>query len=117
MAKKLSMEQKVFNLAVRGLARQGFKRCTQDGRCVLLNDSGERCALGWVVPRSALRVGERYTARIQRFWGARVVNDPVSSFLSKLGHVHDRSLTPGDMRSGLRGFAERHGLSTEGLPL
>ena len=102
--------QEMFDLAVRGLRSQGFRRAvTRDGACNYLTSDGLRCAWGWVdtplrgQPGTVLTLAEKGIGLAGKLsaedrWWAR-----------ELQRCHDDA-PDGCLEAELRKFCKRHGL-------
>lgn len=115
--------QEWFELAVRGLAGQGWERSISEGgdACLYRGADGKRCAIGFGIPDAAFdpawdrRGNGAYV--LQRDQHISATDAPVDrsgceqSFLSLLQQQHDKQPTPGLMRSAFLAFAQTHNLT------
>lgn len=111
----MTNEQKVFNRVYRGLAKQGWKQALDKklNSCQLLDDVGNRCAIGHLVPIGDLR---------KRSWiNNDLYPDEIAELAKKLGVTieflrdlqahHDEGEGGKLMRERFRLFAQNHNLT------
>jgi len=111
----MTNEQKVFNRVYRGLAKQGWKKALDKklNSCQLLDDVGNRCAIGHLVPIGDLR---------KRAWDDNDLDtNEISALAKKLGvdrdflrqlqSEHDEDGGGNAMRKRFRLFAQERGLT------
>lgn len=109
--------QEVFNVAVAGLASQGFERSMTDARnysCAYRGNGDRRCAIGWCIPDDLYdpeTEGIRpLVARFRRVYGA-LFHGVDFSELTVLQEAHDMAADAADMRARLREFAKLYKLA------
>ena len=108
-------EQKLFNKAYAGLAKQGFQRSSNPGNgCLYRGPNGFKCAIGHAIPDSKYKKSmdsqslgsEPRLRRVLRAIGYRG-----DFYLAdELQGVHDFGSEPAIMQKNMRAFAKRHGL-------
>jgi hypothetical protein len=99
--------QEVFNRAYLGLKSQDFTRCTNPrGGCVMVDDAGRHCAIGWVDPT----LGE--AAMIPKELRHTMADAAGLLFIDLLMEAHDNPV--GNMETRLRQFAAHYKLTVPG---
>lgn len=111
----MTNEQKVFNRVYRGLAKQGWKKALDQrwNSCQLLDDAGNRCAIGHLVPIKDLR---------EREWDENDLDTKEivalakklgvdRDFLRQLQGEHDNGDSGRAMRERFRLFAQERNLT------
>ena len=105
--------QEMFTKAVRGLAKQGFRRSIKkvDGvwNCVYRGPNNKRCALGHCIPNTKYRpkwdedigTGGDVVCRAIGIRSQATIN-----FAIELQSCHDDAETPAQMRANLRRLGE-----------
>lgn len=110
-------KQEWFDLAVRGLAGQGWKRSADPSnpmKCLYGKPGGLRCAVGHGLGDVVVREGSMVCNLVTD--GTVGVSDPVgrstgSVFLGDMQHAHDGGHSPSFMRERFLALAEKWSLT------
>ena len=111
--------QELFDIAVKGLASQGFTQSFDPdrkaglGECVYRGEGGRKCAIGWAIPDDKYgNYMEGNRAEAFRAAGVDFAGKPYGqfSFAVKLQLAHDLSESPEGMRYRLLKFGKENGL-------
>jgi hypothetical protein len=113
LKKNIKTPQQAFDAVVRHLAKQ--KRKAWEGACVYYShDTGERCAVGALVPIAEAKRLERDFAgsTVRQIVGSQTVRtSPISTnLLEDLQSAHDLSMSCGDLKRRLLDLAARYAL-------
>ena len=110
--------QEVFNMAVRGLAWQGFRRSVSpSGRCQYRGGGGRKCAIGHCIPDEEYMPemeGKSISSEVMTTVRTRLFAGADLPFLAALQAAHDSpfsGVTPEDLRSTLSDVAKRYNLT------
>lgn len=103
-------KQEMFNRAYRGLASQGFERCTSgEGKhgCLYVDDNGRHCAWGWV-DTSLTKEVSGYIGSIGGI--AATLGQKNKYFAARLQQAHDNAVTPEGVKNRLKQLAKEFDL-------
>lgn len=115
----MKSHQETFNDVVRGLAKQNFRRATRERwnhsvTCAYRNEKGDKCAVGVLLPEDTPEAAWSFDGDVRALSKAfpwlPIWGEYDTGVLVFLQIVHDKSVTPGGMRAGLRAYAVKHGL-------
>lgn len=117
MGKQLKA-QDLFNVAVAGLAKQGFKQARDRyGNLTYVAPDGCRCAFGHILPNKPVRTFYQSFAVSPYYYGLPTflkidMQDRSGRFLSQLEAAHNDGETPAEMKLALRNVAKNFKLKT-----
>lgn len=108
--------QEIFNVAYRGMRKQGFVRsATIDGKCHYRSPDGKlKCAIGHCITDEEY---EQLTVKLVPVRGLvrdLGYHDMHLSFLRELQRVHDENSTPRVMKNEFKIFATKYRLTIPG---
>lgn len=110
--------QEWFELAVRGLAKQGWERSLDiRGDCRLDSGDGRACALGHGIPSEDRERLENHGSCAHDLVEDELIDvadsgdDMGAPFLSEMQRAHDNTSVPANMRSAFLTFAQTHNLT------
>lgn len=101
----IEVTEATINRMLDGMASQGWERSVNEsGTCSYINESGSRCAVGWMVePHQAERFEEGGGSVIDLFDHELIeVDDDDFQFLTQLQECHDRLTTPASREKAIR---------------
>lgn len=110
--------QEMFDKAVRGMASQGFERCSRPSRrgepgdyVCAYTDGCSHCAWGWVDESLEDIDASISTLQIQAIGLAGELDAATVKWAQELQECHDNGGTPESMVRRLREFAREHNLT------
>lgn len=102
--------QQIFDLAYMGLASQGWKKATEDGKtqCLHTTTNGMHCAIGWIAPDC---FDSNFPARNDKaVFEIAGANPNRLNIIDDLQKAHDHSSSARDMKRKMHEVAEKYKL-------
>lgn len=99
--------QEIFDRVVRGLASQGWQQSIDGGGCCVYKDqSGRRCAAGWLIPKGHI-LENTFLSWTRLVEAGRITNGH-RVLIENLQSIHDHH--GHRMQTAMAKYAEREGL-------
>ncbi len=104
-------KQELFDIVVRGLAKQGWAKSLVGGRCVYNGPGDIHCAAGHILVEFGVEIPEGWNdASWVLLVNRKVVCDTHTNFIRDLQHMHD-SLLGEPLERKFRNFAIERGFT------